>query len=312
MAFYQAGVRICRVTFQKLHGIGIKMHNTCKCYKRIALWMSKQDFWLQGWPQGSTVTLSASWNMPWSWMKSRTWSPLSPTTRRMPYSSLAHSDVRSRPFPEGAKSGVSSCLHTSIISRELVLHPNSLQLQVHIHYISRVGVFCMSVHTYGLCVMCCVCTCMYVHNVCNCCACVYTSGVCACVCGWVGACVCVWVFACVQVHYMYVRTYGTMCVYMYRCVQQLCVYIHNVCVMCVCVKCDRFTAVLQQDVCVCAHACTCIMCSYEGCASVYIRWLGWCVCACPCIYVTGLGKPSVSDLKKKSRSQHGWIEWPLN
>ena len=34
MAFNQAGVRICRVTFQKLHGIGIKMHNTCKCYNK--------------------------------------------------------------------------------------------------------------------------------------------------------------------------------------------------------------------------------------------------------------------------------------
>ena len=34
MAFYHAGVRICRVTFQKLHGIGIIIHNTCKCYNK--------------------------------------------------------------------------------------------------------------------------------------------------------------------------------------------------------------------------------------------------------------------------------------
>ena len=34
MAFYHAGVRICRVTFQKLHGIGIIIHNTCKRYNK--------------------------------------------------------------------------------------------------------------------------------------------------------------------------------------------------------------------------------------------------------------------------------------
>ena len=38
-----------------------------------------------------------------------------------------HRNLRCQPFPKGAECGISSCLD---VSRELVVHPHSLQLQV--------------------------------------------------------------------------------------------------------------------------------------------------------------------------------------